>query len=80
MYCFSQILNFVFNKKTNFFLFFQLDKGENEDGVYQASGSANIILYGLAHVIEQPVFRIPNLEFLQRNICFDFFNDSANTF
>ena len=29
----------------SFFLFFQLDKGENEDGVYQASGSANIILY-----------------------------------
>ena len=39
------ILNFIFNKWTHFFLFFQLDKGENEDGVYQASGSANIILY-----------------------------------
>ena len=34
----------------------------------------------LAHVIEQPIFRIPNLEYLQQNICFDFFNDSDNTF
>ena len=29
----------------NFISFFQLDKAENEEGVYQASGSANIILY-----------------------------------
>ena len=34
----------------------------------------------LAHVIEQPIFRIPILEYLQRNFCFDFFNDSENTF
>ena len=34
----------------------------------------------LAHVNEQPIFRIPNLEYLQRNFCFDFFNDSENTF
>ena len=34
----------------------------------------------LAHVIEQPIFLIPNLKYLQRNLCFDFFNDSDNTF
>ena len=34
----------------------------------------------LAHVIEQPNFRIPNPQYLQRNFCFDFFNDSENTF
>ena len=34
----------------------------------------------LAHVIEQPIFRIPNLKYLQQNFCFDFFNDSENTF
>ena len=36
--------------------------------------------YYLAHVLEQPIFWIPNLEYLQRNFCFDFFNDSENTF
>ena len=30
----------------------------------------------LAHVIEQPIFRIPNLKYLERN----FFNDSENKF
>ena len=34
----------------------------------------------LALVIEQPNFRIPNPQHLQRNFCFDFFNDSENTF
>ena len=34
----------------------------------------------LAHVIEQPNFRIPNPQYLPRNFCFDFFNDSENTF
>ena len=35
----------------------------------------------LAHIIEQPNFRIPNPQYLQRNFCFDFFfNDSENTF
>ena len=34
----------------------------------------------LAHVIEQPNFRIPNPQYLQRNFCSDFFNDSENTF
>ena len=34
----------------------------------------------LAHVIEQPNFRIPNPQYLQRNFRFDFFNDSENTF
>ena len=34
----------------------------------------------LTHVIEQPIFLIPNLEYLQQNFCFDFFNDSENTF
>ena len=34
----------------------------------------------LAHVIEQPNFRIPNPQYLQRNFDFDFFNDSENTF
>ena len=34
----------------------------------------------LAHVIEQPNFRIPNPQYLQQNFCFDFFNDSENTF
>ena len=34
----------------------------------------------LAHVIEQRNFRIPNPQYLQRNFCFDFFNDSENTF
>ena len=36
--------------------------------------------FGLAHVMEQPIFRIPNLEYLQLNFCFDFFDDSENTF
>ena len=35
--------------------------------------------YYLAHVIEQPNFRILNPQYLQRNFCFDFFNDSENT-
>ena len=30
------------------------------------------VYFYLAHVIEQPIFRIPNLEYLQRNFCFDF--------
>ena len=34
----------------------------------------------LAHVIEQLNFRIPNPQYLQLNFCFDFFNDSENTF
>ena len=34
----------------------------------------------LAHVIEQPNLRIPNPQYLQLNFCFDFFNDSENTF
>ena len=34
----------------------------------------------LVHVIKQPIFRIPNPQFLQLNFCFDFFNDSENTF
>ena len=34
----------------------------------------------LAHVIEQPIFRIPNLKYLKLNFRFDFFNDSENTF
>ena len=34
----------------------------------------------LTHVIEQPIFQIPNLKYLQQNFCFDFFNDSENTF
>ena len=39
-----------------------------------------IVIKNLAHFIEQPIFRIPNLEYLQWNFCFDFFNDSENTF
>ena len=39
----------------------------------------NVFFY-LAHVIEQPNFRIPNPQYLQQNFCFDFFNDSENTF
>ena len=38
-----------------------------------------LFLY-LAHVIEQPIFPIPNLEYLQLNFYFDFFNDSENSF
>ena len=34
----------------------------------------------LAHVIEQPNLQIPNPQYLQLNFCFDFFNDSENTF
>ena len=34
----------------------------------------------LAHVIEQPNLRIPNPQYLELNFCFDFFNDSENTF
>ena len=37
-------------------------------------------ILGLAHVIEQPIFQILNLEYLQLNFCFDLFNDSENTF
>ena len=37
------------------------------------------VLY-LAHVIEQPNFRIRNPQYLQQNFCFDFFSDSENTF
>ena len=45
----------------------------------------NLILFHIdniyfAHVIEQPIIRIPNLEYLQQNFCSDFFNDSENTF
>ena len=36
--------------------------------------------YYLAHVIEQPNLRILNPQYLQPNFCFDFFNDSENTF
>ena len=39
-----------------------------------------VLMYLFAHVIEQPIFRIPNLKYLQQNFCFDFFNDSENTF
>jgi len=38
------------------------------------------LCFYLAHIIEQPIFWIPNLEYLQWNFCFDFFNDSENTF
>ena len=34
----------------------------------------------LAHIIEQSIFWIWNLEYLKRNFRFDFFNDSENTF
>ena len=34
----------------------------------------------LAHVIEQPNLRIPNPQYLQLDFCFDFLNDSENTF
>ena len=34
----------------------------------------------LVHIIKQPNFRNPNPQYLQRNFCFDFFNDSENTF
>ena len=34
----------------------------------------------LAHVIEQPNFRIPNPQYLQQKFCFDYFSDSENTF
>ena len=37
------------------------------------------IIY-LAHVIEQPILQILNPQYLQLNFCFDFFNDSENTF
>ena len=37
------------------------------------NGSHDFAHMYLAHVIEQPIFRIPNLEYLQRNFCFDFF-------
>ena len=47
------------------------------DKIYEMS----IFLYlYLAHVIEQPNLRIPNPQYLQLNFCFDFFNDSENTF
>ena len=36
--------------------------------------------YYLVHVIEQPNFQIPNPQYLQQKFCFDFFNDSENTF
>ena len=29
-------------------------------------------IFYLAHVIKQPIFRIPNLEYLKQNFCFDF--------
>ena len=38
------------------------------------------LVHYLAHVIEQPIFRILNLKYLQRNFCLDFFDDSENTF
>ena len=41
---------------------------------------AKILDKYLAHVIKQPNFRIPNPQYLQWNFCFDFFNDSENTF
>ena len=45
-------------------------KRQEEDD-YESSGEG-MYLY-LAHVIEQPNFRIPNPQYLQRNFCFDFF-------
>ena len=30
--------------------------------------------------LAQQIFRIQNLEYLQQKFCFDFFNDSENTF
>ena len=33
----------------------------------------NFLDFYLAHVIEQPIFRIPNLKYSQLNFCFDFF-------
>ena len=52
---------------------------------YRAWNFAAMNLFGiidkyLAHVIEQPNLRIPNPKYLQLNFCFDFFNDSENTF
>ena len=38
------------------------------------------LVHYLAHVIEQPIFRILNLEYLQLNFSFDIFHDSENTF
>ena len=35
---------------------------------------------GIGHVIEQPNLSIPNPQYLQLTFCFDFFNDSENTF
>ena len=43
-------------------------------------GQYNMFYLYLAHVIEQPNLRIPNPQYLQLNFCFDFFNDSENTF
>ena len=42
--------------------------------------STKILSLYLAHVIKQPNFQIPNPQYLQQNFCFDFFNDSENTF
>ena len=36
----------------------------------------SFVAFYLALVIKQPNFRIPNPQYLQRNFCFDFFNDS----
>ena len=39
-----------------------------------------LVLYILLTSSKQPNFRIPNPQYLPRNFCFDFFNDSENTF
>ena len=61
----------------------------NEDKFQRFSASGKLYVLSsifkwsnkyLAHVITQPMYSIPNLEYLQRNFCFDFLNDSENTF
>ena len=47
-------------------------------GIHENSPLLKKWYYYLVHVIEQPNFRITNPQYLQRNFCFDFFNDSEN--
>ena len=40
----------------------------------------NVIFFFNYFILEHPNFRILNTQYLQGNFCFDFFNDSENTF
>ena len=53
---------------------------QNSNHVIKQDSREIICVDYLAHVIEPPNLRIPNPQYLQLDFCFDFLNDSENTF